>query len=433
MAITALAFLGVFAAALGATLFVRPMYGLYTYVAVFYLHPPSRWWGSSLPDLRWSLLTAVVTLIALFIHKSTIKPAGKWYGSKVTIFLGLYVIWMWLQWAFVISPYHSLGVILFSKYMLLIFLIYSIIDNEKDFLGFCTAHVVGCAYFGYLVLQAPDTGRLEGVGGPGVDDANTLGMHLGTGLIFASFLMLRYKGYARWLVLFAIPLILNGVFQTETRGAFVGIFVGGVITIYLKPKRIRKTYYTLIALAVVSALLVVNESLMNRLSSLGAAVDEEQEWDDSAASRVFIAKAQMEMFFNHPLGVGHQGTAHLSRDYLDVRWLAGNSGDRASHNTVLSVLVDQGFPGIILFSLVCFASVAVLIKLKTLDKKGLGLEYGIYRTMLGGALVTILASGMFAQYLKAEVQIWCLVLLVVLHDLSNRSIGEKSVNARNKK
>ena len=424
MSITALVFLLFFAAGLGAALFLRPMYGLYTYIAVFYLHPPSRWWGASLPDLRWALLAAVVTLLALFVHRDSLNPAGKWYSSKAIIFLGVYVFWMWLQWVFVISPYHSLGVILFSKYMLLIFLIYTIVDNEKDFLGFCTAHVVGCAYFGYLVLQAPDTGRLEGVGGPGVDDANTLGMHLGTGLMFASFLLLRYKGYARWLILLAIPLILNGVFQTETRGAFVGIFLGGVVTIYLKPKSIRKTYYSLVVLAVVSALFVVNESLMTRLGSMGAAVSEEQEWDNSATSRVFIAQAQLQMFADYPLGVGHQGTAFLSRGYLETRWLAGNSGDRASHNTVMSVLVDQGLPGIILFFLICLSAVSALGKMKQMDKKGLNLEYGLYRTMLGGALVTIIASGMFAQYLKAEVQIWCLVLLVILYDLSKKNISK---------
>ena len=51
---TAIIFLLLFAGGLGLCLFRHPIYGLYTYVAVFYLHPPSRWWAAALPDLRWS-------------------------------------------------------------------------------------------------------------------------------------------------------------------------------------------------------------------------------------------------------------------------------------------------------------------------------------------------------------------------------------------
>ena len=44
---------------------VHPRWSLITYIAVFYLHPPLRWSGAGLPDMRWSLLAAVVTLISL--------------------------------------------------------------------------------------------------------------------------------------------------------------------------------------------------------------------------------------------------------------------------------------------------------------------------------------------------------------------------------
>ena len=65
---TALAFLLLYVLGLVLAIFVRPLYGLYTYVVVFYLHPPSRWWGGALPDLRWSLIAAAVTLLAISIH-----------------------------------------------------------------------------------------------------------------------------------------------------------------------------------------------------------------------------------------------------------------------------------------------------------------------------------------------------------------------------
>jgi hypothetical protein len=36
----------------------HPIYGVWLYIGAIYIHPPSRWWASMLPDMRWSLLTA---------------------------------------------------------------------------------------------------------------------------------------------------------------------------------------------------------------------------------------------------------------------------------------------------------------------------------------------------------------------------------------
>lgn len=65
MSLTAIAFLGAYVLGLLSSFVVHPRWGLITYIAVFYLHPPLRWWGAGLPDMRWSLLAAVVTLISL--------------------------------------------------------------------------------------------------------------------------------------------------------------------------------------------------------------------------------------------------------------------------------------------------------------------------------------------------------------------------------
>ena len=421
MSETALAFLLLYALGLVLTLFVRPMYGLYTYVAVFYLHPPSRWWGGELPDIRWSLVAALVTLVAVFLHRSSADSRKPWYQATVVASLITYTLWMWLQLPWVESPWHFEGVVLFTKYLLLIFLIYTIVDNERDFHGFCMAHVLGCAFFGILVYLAPGGGRLEGVGGPGVNDSNTLGMHLGTGLMFASFMLLAARGWTRWLIVATIPFILNGIIQTGSRGALVGVILGGLATVYLKPRRFRRLYYFLAVVGVAVFIDLANQAFVARMHSLSAAVDEQQEWDTSASSRIEIVKSQLRMFKDHPFGVGHQGTAYLSRQYIDARWLARDSGDRASHNTVMSVLIDQGIPGIILYAIIALAVIRMLRRLKAMDAKGLPEKLGLYRTMVGGALVTVFGAGMFAQYLKAEVQIWNLALLVTLWELAQNS------------
>ena len=418
MSLTALAFLLMFGAGCSAAIFLRPIYGLYLYIAVFYLDPPSRWWSSGLPPMRWSLLAAAVTLLAMFIHRDSIKRDGSWIQSGIGKILIIYTVWMWIQWPWVLSPLQLEGTILYTKYCVLFYLMYQLIDTEETFQQFCLVHVLGCAYLGWLIYLAPDAGRLESVGGSGIGNANTLGMHIGTGLIMGGFLLFTLQGWARWLVIGVMPLIVNGIFQTETRGAFVGLFVAGLVAIYLKPKKIRKKFYALAILGVVGALSFVNEALLTRLSTMQAAVDESAEWDNSALSRVATAKAQLEMFFDHPLGVGHQGTAILSTEYIAEEWLDPGVNARASHNTVLTVLVDQGLPGIILFIILAFLIVRILRRLKALDRSGLPFRLAVFRAMIGAVLASIITAGMFAQYFKAEVLIWALILLAILWRLS---------------
>jgi hypothetical protein len=424
---TALIFLLLYFTGLTLALTVRPMYGLYTYVAEFYVHPPSRWWGLDLPDLRWSLLAAAVTLIAILRHKTTMQGREPWYRSTIARVLILYALWMWIQLPWVLSPYQLTGTILLSKYVLLFFLVYTLVDNEEDLYGFCLAHVLGCAYLGWLIYAAADSGRLESVGGPGIDNANALGMHLVTGLMFAGFLMLVRDGWRRWAIVAAIPFILNGIVQTETRGAVIGLLVGGLATVYLKPKRFRRIYYVLVISAVIGVIAVANEAFIARMSTVTGALAGEAEWDNSARSRVETVKAQLRMFAAHPLGAGHQGTAVLSPAYIGEEWLA-ETGTRDSHNTVMTIVVDQGVPGIVLLVCLGFAVAGMLRRMKKLDADGLPGRLGLYRALLGGALLSVVSSGMFAQNLKAEVQIWCLVLLAALWQLVTKTKLENEPN-----
>lgn len=422
MAETALIFLLAYLFGLAMSVFLQPIFGLYTYVGVFYLHPPSRWWGNELPDLRWSLIAAVVTLLSICIHRHSRKSFSAWHSSTIARVLVLYALWMWLQLLWVESPMHLEGTMLFTKYVLLFYLIYAVVADRYKFVGFCWAHVIGCAYLGWLAYSAPAAGRLEGVGGPGIDDANTLAMHMATGIVFAGFLLLSTKGRLRWLLLLCIPFVLNGIIQTEARGALVGLLFGGIVTIYLKPKAIRRVYYALATLAVVAFLGLANSAYTARMSTFSATFDDNVEWDSSAGSRFQIVESQVRMFLDHPFGAGHAGTEYLSRSYIDERWLS-NTGSRASHNTVMSVLVDQGIPGMLLLLILGVSAFRRLRTLKAMDYSGLSETLGLYRTMIGGALAVAIGAGMFSGYLKAEVQIWCLALLSILWQLGLCEIG----------
>ena len=418
MGITGVAFLVVFIVGLGLCVFRGPVFGLYTYVAVFYLDPPSRWWGAHLPDVRWSLVAAVVTLLCVLVRKR--NPAREPFLSHaLTWIFILYVAWMWVQTPFVVSKEHLTGAILFTKYLVLLYIIYEIVDSQERVRDFLLAHVAGCFYLGWLALSMTQGGRLEGVGGPGIDDANTMSMHFGTGLVVgATLLMTERTNWRAWCTLVAMPFILNGIILGNSRGATVGLLAGGLALFWMKPTAYRKQFVIFGVLGVVLLLSLAHNEFWDRLSTLQAVRGDQEELDFSAKSRVAIVAAQWQMFLDHPFGAGHAGTEALSRQYLGAEYLATRDGDapedaaRSSHNTFMSVLVDQGIPGVLLLAALLFwawRAIRVATRKGQSDPRPWG-----YAAAVGAALVVAVVAGQFSPYLKAEVQYWCLGLLMTL-------------------
>src|SRR5262245_25694405 len=69
MSLTAIGFLFVYVMGLVLAFVRHPSFGLLAYIWAFYNLPPSRWWGSDLPDVRWSLVASTVTALALMLHE----------------------------------------------------------------------------------------------------------------------------------------------------------------------------------------------------------------------------------------------------------------------------------------------------------------------------------------------------------------------------
>lgn len=222
--LTATAFLGLFLLLAVLALVRHPVYGLYLYLAVFYIHPPSRWWSYVLPDLRWSLITAAVALLALIIHRKRLpKAEGTWYSNVPGMVMIMFVVWLWIQnfWA-LDGPTHFNASVQYTKYILVFYLFYRLATDAAEATDILLVHIAGCAYLGILCFLAGRDigGRLDGVGGPGIDDANTLGMFLATGVITAAMLFISLKGWRRFAIVLAMPIILNGLILTGSRGHF---------------------------------------------------------------------------------------------------------------------------------------------------------------------------------------------------------------------
>ncbi len=434
MSLTSIAFLIAFAAALLASLVRHPAYGLYTYVAVFYLNPPSRWWGEALPDLRWSLLAGFVTLVSLWRHEKLPERPG-WLQNKALALFLTFVTWFWIQSLWALDPQsHLTGAILFTKYLLLVYLIYTIVQTEEILRNVLFVHVLGCFYLGWLVLVSPDAdGRFEGVGGPGIADVNALGMQLATGLLAALALILGGSKGIRIVALAATPFIANGLVQTSSRGAVLGLLAGGVAAVLATPARFRRVFYGFGILGLLVLLQMAPASFWERIGTITAPVEKVEEVDGSTLTRLALVKAQIQMTIDHPFGSGHRGTEVLSTSYLEQKYMSrsptGEFGARSSHNTLLSVLVEQGVIGAILYGCLLVSVYGQLRRLKPLDNQGLPEALGSYRAAIAGCLTCVLVAGQFTDYLIAEVFVWCLALAATLYDLAPRALPAAAVEA----
>lgn len=417
MSLTGVLFLISYGAGLLSAFVKHPRFGLYTYLAVFYLHPPIRWWGASLPDLRWSLMAAVITLVALLASRVPRSPTP-WTAHRLTKIIIFYVLWMWVQFVWA-NPQHFEGLLLMTKYVVLLYIIYRLINDEQSLIAFSYAHVLGCFYFGLLALSASGDGRLEMLGGPGVQDSNTLGMHVSTSLFFAGSLVLSQRGWKRGAVALMVPVLANCLVQTESRGAFLGLACGGLVYYQFAPRQNRKMIVTLSFLSLFVLGAYAPASYWERMGTIKSAAEDSSQRDRSSESRLVLIEAQWKMFKDHPFGLGFDTTSYLSREYLDTEWLTvrqgldrATQGARSSHNTVMSILVDQGIPGAILGLAAIFTVIGMMLAFNRLPLEADNQQLGLMRAAICASLTAVFVSGMFTNYIKAEAQLWMLSLLI---------------------
>jgi hypothetical protein len=420
---TALAFVLAFCAGVMLALVRHPIYGLLTYVGVFYVHPPSRWWGQGLLiDVRWSLLAAAVTLLALLIHRPTggapVSRSGAFWG-----YLAL-VAWIALQSFWALDPEaHADLLSYYLKFILVIVMICRCIETDEHLRLFLWSHVVGCFYLGWLAFTSYAGGRLDGVGGPGINEANAAALQMVTGILVAGALFLAGNSRARAGLLMLIPIMVNGLVTTISRSGFLAAAVGGIVFNLFTPPRFRLAVRALSVLGLILFGMLTNDTYWERIGTIKHK-GEDVEGVDTGGGRLEIISAQITMAKSHPLGCGHMCTTVLSPSFIEERFLVG--GFRASHNTFMTMLVDHGIVGAAFYLLML---AWIFRSLREVGRR-LRADDGFLATALpaiAGVLAAITIGDLFVQYPKFEARFWFVSLLIVVLHLSGRKADQVRV------
>lgn len=427
MGLTTYLFLAVFLFGCGMALLRGPMFGVLTYVLVFYLSPADRWWGVEiLAEIRWSLIAASVTAVSIAIHRP--PRVNNAFASKGPLWaLIAFTLWIFAQSWWAIDPKsHSELVAMYAKFTIALLIFCRVIQTDVQMKWFLWAHVIGCFYLGWLVFTRHLGGRFDDFGGPGLSDANAGALALVTAVLSAASLFLASSKRTRLAIVAVMPIIVNGIIATVSRSAFLGASAGAVLFNVFTPSRFRRNVRILSALGVVLALLLTNPMYWQRMASLkytGSQVEnvDTGEHVDTGEDRIQIMRAQWRMFLNNPMGCGHRCTATLSRYYLDERYLTGAEGEKArsSHNTFMTLLVEQGVFGALLY----VATTAwLIVSIRRVWRRIKGQQTAL--ASLLPAVVSVLAAitvgDLFVDFLKFEIRIWFISLLMIFIGITKR-------------
>jgi O-antigen ligase len=437
MSVTAIFYLIIYSAGLFKALAGKPVWGLYTYFLCFYFHAPTQWWGQSLPNVRWALLAALVTLVALLIHPP--KRGFRFFEFKENILISVLGAYIVLQSTFALNPQiHAEYTFLFLKFILFIFLVQNTVWTRTDITRLIWANLFGGAFLAYLGMSMHNGGRLEGIGTPGMESANQLGQHFALLIFMGGYLLLSKFRPSHIYVVFTLCLCLMAMFLTESRAVLASVAATAVLAIIFVPRGSAKKFGVFAVLALFAGSLLMGPQIIERFSSMKKD-DLGGSQDTSADSRMIIIDAQIEMSKNRLLlGYGHRGTLLLSPMYIPQEYHAQGTGHRASHNLFMSMLVDHGLFGLIVYFSIVILCVSRIFMVKR-KPEGVSLpmqeEYallGHIQTGLILALCCYIISGMGSNNKKLEGDIWMFAMVPIvgarmkrIESKSNRNIEKE--------
>jgi len=422
MPITAIFFVLVFL--IGAIITLKkPFVGILLYFFCFYMHPPGKYWGYFLPEIRWTLIVAILTLASVFIHE---KNKGDWLKFKETKLFIAFIIFVGVQIPFVLSTeWHQVYLILLVKLLILYFLLITTVNSKEKLVGVIVANLMGCAYIGFTALQTHGGGRFERAGLPSIDDSNLLAIHVIPIVIAGAFLFFSESLKKKYWLLIPLAFAANLIIMSGSRGAMGSLAVTGCLIIAISAKEFRGNLIKWGAIALIALSFLSADLIIKRIKLITEAQSSEQV-DKSAQSRMIIIEAQLEIFKDYTLvGGGHRTTLLLSPLYIPETYLTKTKGGglRGSHNLTMAILCDHGIIGGVIFFLLVFGA----FKRALNTSKNLNYNKDIRLLSLGfsGGLISVIVASQFSNSKVLEISIWLIAFCIISRNIADNLTFDK--------
>jgi O-antigen ligase len=309
-------------------------------------------------------LSAIIVALFLVILEKRIKEI-----PLVILIMIVFVLWNIITYFWSINPGRTIGrVVTYTQLLAMVWLIWQVCKTNDDYMRIIQAYILGSyvAIFDMMVSyfsgQASDF-RIAATG----FNPNWLAISLALGIPMAWHLL--YKKHDSKLFLFLntlyIPLTIFAIILTASRGGLIATVVGLTvipITFFHQRTTVKLLISTLFVIIIFISIIAKPTAFENlernieRLMGTGEMIQTGQ-----LNYRDVIWRAGFKVFSeNSIIGVGSGSYSQAVESLLSRRY--------GAHNAYLSVLVDTGIIGIILFLLIMVVSIIPNMNSRSTEK-----------------------------------------------------------------
>ena len=261
--------------------------------------------------------------------------------------------------------------------------------------------------------------RVEGVGLIDAPDSNGTSAALAPVVPFLMFYFWRGNIWIKIFVAIAGIFILNALILINSRGAFIGVFVGSLyffshmVRSKIKFRFQKTTVFIFIILGLAAVTTLVDKSFINRISSLTEISDEEK----SGSHRYRMWLSAIDLTKDYPLGVGAYGFERLSQIYVDPNLFFDGQIEKAVHSIWFQALSETGILGFFFFLMLIFSTV----KTSKIIKKSCLKENKTYEFYLAHSLqssfITSLVASTFINQFRVNTVYWQILFIACLYSI----------------
>ena len=415
MSLTLLAWLGLYV--LFAFLaWQRPVWGVCLYFLSYFGDPMSWWWGIPAQGYSWNLVAAIIAMLSGIMHAGVpvLEEAGSDHKQRalhmvaLLIALNATVVHFGFSASLDISERNY---VLLLKFVLLYYLMVLCVRDRSDLKIVLMTLVLATGHLGYEVTfnNRGGGGRLEGIGPPTANESNALASMLVTILPLEGVLFLLAKGWRKAVVFVAVGLTVNVLLKCNSRGAFLGAGVSGIVLLVSAPSQVRMTILKLLLLGGVGTFSLMRDpQIVDRFSTTFESAENR---DGSAAHRIDFWKAGIRMIADYPMGQGGDGFKKVhAKTYIDVSLLAVDTGNRAVHNGFINEACEWGVQGLLLKLALLLGACFLAYQAQRVSARSLDTEGALIGAALIGGFGGLACTSMFCDVLDNEWGIWLAAL-----------------------
>ena len=396
------------------------------YQAYYFFNPSTKWWGSNIPDIRFSFYIVLTLLVIAALNWVKLKD-NKILAIPQFIFMFITAALYYIASFYAVLPaVHSIALDAVLTITVLVAIVYKIVQTEKHLDIILKGYVIFAGYLGYYVSQFGRTtdGRFEGAGMVDSPDANGLGAALAPAVVISLFYFWNSKN---WLVKLFFGLICiylaNSLVQIGSRGAFLGVFFSCSVFIWvlyfskLQSKNQRKSAIALVFIGLIGAAMVTDSAFWNRMATIKTSNLEAASEKESGSTRVYFWLAAIDMAKDHPFGNGASGFIYYAPYYIPDSIDTGKSRNRAVHSTWFEVLSEIGYLGAISFSgMIFYSFVTIFRTTKVLQAQNKSEQY--FKVIaIGCGLFCFVISMTFLNRFRAEILYWLVLYTAVAYNI----------------